>query len=246
MPIMKGEEKMSKNKEGKMSDFMPLFPPFPMPDLSDWSKQLGWNAPDFKANWESAIDGQKSAIDASKDQYEQFFEYMSGMFDSFAEALPEELPWMPSWVKPPKAVRKEIKEWEEMANAFFIEMTDSLTDFCVKSQEKACEKMPEPEEKPAEKAEPAKAEPAKAEPAKAEPAKKAAPAKKATPAKAAPAKKATPAKAEPAKKATPAKAEPAKATPAKKAEPAKATPAKKAEPAKAEPAKEAAKPAAKK
>ena len=143
MPIMKGEEKMSKSKEGKAGFMPPMFPMWEMPDM-DWS--FGFNSSDFKANWEKSIDRQKSNLDASKDQYNQFFEYMADMLDSFADALPEELPWMPSWAKPPKSVRKEMREWEEMANKYFLELADSLTDFAIQGQEKACEKIPEAEE----------------------------------------------------------------------------------------------------
>ncbi len=140
MALTKGEAKM--NKEEKYTVTMP---PFPMPDPSDWAKQLGWNAPNFKEEWEKAIDWQKSNVDATKDQYSQFFGYMSDMLDSFVDAIPEETPWDASWCKPPKSVRKEMKEWEQMANDFFVEMADSWTDFIIQGQEKACSKIPEAE-----------------------------------------------------------------------------------------------------
>ena len=138
-PIMKGENKMSKKNKA-------AFPMPPLPGIEwdqDWDWDWGWNSSDFKSNWEKAIGVQKSSIESSKDQYTQFFDYMTGMLDTFADSLPEELPWMPSWAKPPKSVRKEMKEWEKMANDFFVEMTDSWTSFVIESQEKACEKIPE-------------------------------------------------------------------------------------------------------
>jgi hypothetical protein len=134
------------SSEEKMAGAMPT-PPFPMPDPSEFKMPVSKS--DVKAAWEKSIDRQKSNLDASKDQYIQFFGYMSDMLDSFADALPEELPGMPmpSWVKPPKSVRKEMKEWEQMANDFFVEITDQWADFVIQSQEKACGKIPEAEEK---------------------------------------------------------------------------------------------------
>ena len=41
------------------------------------------------------------------------------------------------------AFRETMKEWEEMANDYFKEMADSWGDFVIKSQEKACEQIPE-------------------------------------------------------------------------------------------------------
>ena len=78
---------------------------------------------------------------------------MSDMLDSFADALPEELPWLPPCFQVPKSVRKEMKEWEQMANEFFVQVADSVTDFAIKGQEKACAKIPEAEKSAEQKGE---------------------------------------------------------------------------------------------
>ena len=147
-----------------MSEKKAGFPMFPMWDASEWDwSDCGWDwdwssrkekaeeksqefKADFKARWEKAIDMQKSSIDGSKGQYEQFFAHMMDLQDDFAEALPEELPWMPSWVQSPKSVRKSVKEFQKMANEHFIEQADAWTGFWIESQEKACAQIPDAEE----------------------------------------------------------------------------------------------------
>ncbi len=210
MPMMKGDGKMSKKKAA--------FPMFPMLEEFDWGWEWDWGWDKFqektdekfgefkgdaKTKWEKAIDLQKSAVDSSKDQYTQFFEYMSEMLDTFAESLPEELPWMPSWAKAPKSFRKTMKEWEKMANDFFVQQADSITDFAIKSQEKACAQIPEAPEKPEEKEVVAEAKVVEEKSAKAAPKAAAKPAAKTTakPAAKAEAKPAAKAEAKPAAKA---------------------------------------------
>ncbi|MBQ9003842.1 MAG: acyl--CoA ligase, partial [Eggerthellaceae bacterium] len=101
-PIMKGDGKMSKNKKKSGFPKPPMAPMFPMWDASDWDwdewdwswdwEDWDWDTrkekpyeksqefmADFKEYWEKAIDLQKSAIDGSKEQYEQFFAHMMDM-----------------------------------------------------------------------------------------------------------------------------------------------------------------------
>jgi hypothetical protein len=161
-PIVKGEEKMSKKKTAENGSW-------PMPPMwgeFEWNWQ-GWDgeaekakdqvkgkagelAADMKSFWEKGIDLQKSSIDRSKDQYDQFFTYIQDMMDDFVESLPEELPGMPPCPITPKDFRKSMKEWEEMINDYFKEQAGSWTDFAIKSQEKACEQIPEKKEDDAE------------------------------------------------------------------------------------------------
>ena len=149
---------MSEKKKEEEIGQWPLFPPL---DEIDWAwkdcnlekskaKFEGFNA-GMKSFWEKSIDMQKSSLDGSKDQYDQFFDYIQDMMDSFAESLPEELPWMPAWIQPPKAFRKSMKEWEKMVNDHIKEQMDSWTDFFIKSQEKACEQIPDAPESAEEK-----------------------------------------------------------------------------------------------
>ncbi len=153
LPIVKGDGKMSKKKADNGS-----WPMLPMLDEFDWNwddwdtvqKKSKKKAKEFSAEiksfWEKGIDLQKSSLDKSKDQYDQFFDSMQDAMDSFAEALPEDLPWMLPCFASPKSFRKQMKEWEQMANDYFKEQADTFADFAIKSQEKACEQIPEPEE----------------------------------------------------------------------------------------------------
>ena len=157
LPIMKGEKKMSNEKKAENGSW----PVFPMPkwDIPDWNwgdwdgnkekakEKFDSFKADMKSFWEKGIDLQKSSIDKSKEQYDQFFANFQEMMDDFADSLPEELPLMPPCFDSPKAFRKAMKEWEEMVNDYFKEQADLRADFAIKGQEKACEQIPEAEKK---------------------------------------------------------------------------------------------------
>lgn len=161
LPIMKGEKKMSKKKKEEFPKFpLPPLPPIPGApwnsdeDAEDSPKKKAKKLrSDVQTAWEKSIDMQKSSIDSSKKQYGEFFDYFTGMMDDFADALPEELPFMPPCFASPKDVRKSMKEFEAMANEHFITQMDNMTDFFLQSQEKACENLPEIKEKKEEQAE---------------------------------------------------------------------------------------------
>lgn len=172
---------MSKKTEEKGN--MPAFPMFDPSewDWSDWegnqekaTKKAKEFRNEMKSFWEKGIEMQKSALDNSKDQYDQLFASMQETMDSFAEFLPEDMPLMPPCFSSPKSFRKSMKEWEDMLNDYLKEQAGSLTDFAIKSQEKACENMPEVPEPPKKEKKEKKEEPAKEEEAakKEEPAKK--------------------------------------------------------------------------
>ena len=80
MPTVKGEEMSKKDK--KMD-----FPAFPKPE--DFDCDWSWDKSDMKAFWEKAIDFQKSSVDASKDNFDEFFSYYQDMMDDFAAFLPD-------------------------------------------------------------------------------------------------------------------------------------------------------------
>ncbi|MBE6473111.1 MAG: hypothetical protein E7Z99_05965 [Coriobacteriaceae bacterium] len=140
------------SKEEKAGNVWPMFPKWD-PAQAFWNgdkekskEQFKKFEGDMKEFWEKSIDIQKSSIDRSKDQYDQFFEYVQDMMDDFAGAFPEEMPWLPAWAMPPKSFRKEMKEWEKMANEHFKEQMGSMVDFFIQGQEKACAKVPAAEE----------------------------------------------------------------------------------------------------
>ena len=177
LPIMGGQGKgkmgaLANGPSGVMSMFPGAMPPMmplpPMPGAFPWS----WNgssqrgsrgdkaqelSSNMKSFWEKSIDMQQSSFDSSKDQYGQFFTSMMDLRDSFAESLPDQMPTIPGMPPlpiSPKSFMKSMKEWEEMLNEYFVEQTDSWTDFYIQSARKACGMLPEgPDESEEEAAE---------------------------------------------------------------------------------------------
>ena len=166
-PFMKGDFLMSKKKKKMMKNFasmwqgmMPPMPRMPFMPGADWfggdKEDMGLPMGDFmpgmKSFWEQTIEMQKSSIDGSRDQWKQFFNYMMEMHENFEEFMPEELPAMPGmpfaqmFPMSPKSFAKKMKEFQEMANEHFMEQADSMTDFFIKGQKKACEMFPQKKE----------------------------------------------------------------------------------------------------
>ena len=124
---------------------------------------------------------QKSSIENSKDQWNQVYDYMMSMQDTFTESLPDELPALPGIlgqlpVVSPKEFMKDLKEFQEMAKEYFVKQADSIVDVSIKSQEKVCDKVckaidnakKEKDEQPAKKAKEKPAKKAKEEAIEAE------------------------------------------------------------------------------
>ena len=169
MPLMEGVTNMSKKKFAP-TGFMPMFqgmmPQMPMMPMmpvlpvmpfaqnkNPWSCFANLNSCDntcgddfmsgMKKFWEQMIDVQKTSLNGTRDQWNQFFEHMMDMQDTFAESLPDELPSLPGFPQmpaiSPKDFMKRAKEFQEMTNAHFVEQADSVKDFYLKGQEKACD-----------------------------------------------------------------------------------------------------------
>ncbi len=203
---------MSKNNK-KNEGFAPMIPPIPMPFIPNFGN---WAKPEVKsydkkiivfmddcdanvmALWKQIIDMQKSYIESSKGQWQQFIDKLFEMQDSFANSLPEEFPVAPgmkSLPVTPKYLMDQLKQFEEMSNDYFTEQADSCADFCIKSQEQTRDVV----STIAEKASDLRQEEANADEAESAPAKKKATSKK----KAAQTEEAK--SAPPKKKATPKK-----------------------------------------
>ncbi len=153
------------DKKNASFTVLPMVPLPPLPIVLPMPVALGWDLEDrswnsddsskksstatlgskadIKPYWEKTIDFQKSALELTKDLYDLFFTYISDMLDGLAESLPDDFPYMPSWAESPKAFRETMKEWEEMTNDLFKEQVDTLSDYVIKSQEKACDQIPE-------------------------------------------------------------------------------------------------------
>ena len=173
---------MSKNAKS-----MPVPPmPFPFPGKKDDEKKkidFKTEFDNFEANMDSFFgqikDMQKSAMDASKKQWNTFFAQCIEMQQSFADSLPEEMPFFVP--VDPKDIIKKDKELRVMANKKAIEGADAFFDFMLQTQKYTKDVVSEGVKNVENKIEEKKAEEKKAE-------KKEAPAKKAAPKKNAEAK----------------------------------------------------------
>ena len=163
-PIMKGDKKMGKKKKA-LNGFMPKFKggAFPMPPvpfvpfpnmLGKIGAQNGSGENDdaqkekrekreniksmLKTFWMQNIDMQKSAVESSKEQWNQFFDYMMEIQETLFSSIPDDsssLPFAQLFVMPPKAFMKWARNFQEMANDHFVEQADSLADFFIQGQQ---------------------------------------------------------------------------------------------------------------
>ena len=164
--------KKDKKKDKKAEAAFPgMTPPW---DNKDAKKKAKAQAKEFasgmKSFMEKTVEMQKASTDGAKDQYDQVFAYMMGLQDGLAAALPDEIPailGLPALPVSPKDVAAAVKEFEEMANEYFVKQMDSRVDFFFQTKQKAVDMIPEP---PAEEeaAEDEAAEEAPAEEEKAE------------------------------------------------------------------------------
>ena len=143
---------------------MPMMPPMPFMQ-NNTSNDAACD--DFKSNMdkfcEQVMDMQKTSMDNTKDQWNKFFEYMMDMQDTFAESLPDEVPTLPGLPQlpavSPKEFMKQVKEFQEMVNKYFVEQADSAVEFSRKGQKKVREVVNKAiDNVKEEKEEPAKAE----------------------------------------------------------------------------------------
>ena len=238
MKLLKGDDYM-KNMINSVGGFAPMFgrknfplpllPPMPfMPGFAPWGMygkkdseendhKEDWE--DFKSNvktlCEQLEDMQKSSVEATKEQWDIFFDYTSKMQESLIDALPDEAPAGNPFFPPlpSKDYLKKRKEARDEANEHAKEQVDSFLDYAQKRQDKVKEAVSEGvkdvEDKVEKKKASKKTESKKVASKKS--ARKEAPAKKTEP------KKTASKEAAPAEKKAPAKKAPAKKSPAKKA-----------------------------
>lgn len=160
-----------KDKKDKKAEavFPGMTPPW---DNKEAKKKAKAQAKEFAAGMKSfmekTVEMQKASADGAKDQYDQVFAYMMGLQDGLAAALPEEVPailGLPALPVSPKDVAAAVKEFEELANEYFVKQMDSRVDFFFESKQKAVDMIPEPaaEEEAAEEEAPAEEEKAEDE-----------------------------------------------------------------------------------
>ncbi len=147
MPLMKGVNNMSKKKKNPMSNFMPKMPVPPMMAFAQKmaekknDENVKARKEDVKSSmmtfWEQMIDMQKSAMEASKEQWNQFFKNTLDIEDTFAAIMPDEAPSLFGFpLISPKAFMQNLKEFQEVSNAHFVEQLDSAVDFRFKGKER--------------------------------------------------------------------------------------------------------------
>ena len=124
---------MSKKNKNNMDMFRAFMPPMPfMPN----GKGFGWFASQaweeekeepgssMKKFWEQMIDVQKSAMDLTKEQWEQFVENMMALQKNFASSMPDKLPsppqmpFAPSFPDSPKKFKKQMKKFMKQMERF--------------------------------------------------------------------------------------------------------------------------------
>ena len=92
----------------------------------------------MKDFWLQMTEMQKASLENARELWNQTFAGMMEMQDAFAASLPEDvssLPFAQLMPIPPKAYMQRMKDFQEMANAHFVEQVDSFMDFCAQGQQ---------------------------------------------------------------------------------------------------------------
>lgn len=146
--MAKKDKKKDKKAEAAMPPFPGMTPPWDTEENKKKRKAKAKElATNMKAFMEKTVDMKKASADGAKDQYDQFFAYMMGVQDGIAASLPDELPailGLPAPAVSPKDVAQALKEFQEMANDYFVQQMDSRVDFLFQAQQKAVDMIPEP------------------------------------------------------------------------------------------------------
>ena len=142
---------VTKKSESKTQSF--YFVPAPFVPVWEWSndevRDEKWES--FKSNakkiGEQLRDMQMSSIDATRKQWDIFFDGTSKMQESFIDSLPDEAPAFPGFPPflplPTKAALKKGKEARDERNRQKKEQFDSFVDDAKKRQAKVKERISE-------------------------------------------------------------------------------------------------------
>ena len=88
-----------------------------------------------KSAWAQRNDRRKATADSRREQLKQRLDYMQEMQDTFAASFPDEMPYAQMLPIDPKAFIGWLKEFQIMANEYFLAQMDSAMDFYFKGQE---------------------------------------------------------------------------------------------------------------
>ncbi len=88
-----------------------------------------------KSAWTQRNDRRKATADSRRELWKQNLDYMQEMQNTFAASLPDELPCAQMLPIDPKAFMEWMKEFQIMANEYFVAQVDSAMDFYFRGQE---------------------------------------------------------------------------------------------------------------
>ncbi len=140
MPLMKDISELEDimPKSGGSMPFM--MPPMPFMPLPGFDSQTGGFNTNLMSCWDQFIEMQKSYIESSREQWDEFTDQFMEMEKTFANSLPEEFPVMPGfapWPVSPKEMMKKWQEFEEKSKENFMEQADSFARYYIRSLEQA-------------------------------------------------------------------------------------------------------------
>ena len=117
---------------------VPFIPAWEFPDGEDHEEDWENIKSTVNTLWKQIEDIQKESIDASKKQWDTFFNQTVKMQESFIDSLPDEapsVPGLPPMPAPPKKQLKKGKELREERNKRNKEQIDSFLDYAKKRQD---------------------------------------------------------------------------------------------------------------
>ena len=88
-------------------------------------------------------------MDSSREQWNQFFENMMEMEDSFIESLPDEVTAFPGFpfgqmpAASPKEFMKQMKKFQKMSNEHLVWLADFYIDMILRGQKQFCDVVSE-------------------------------------------------------------------------------------------------------
>ena len=126
---------------------MPPVPPMPFAPMPGNQNEVGEDVKEkinaqkenvkstVKSAWAQRNDRRKATADSRREQLKQRLDYMQEMQDTFAASFPDEMPYAQMLPIDPKAFIGWLKEFQIMANEYFLAQMDSAMDFYFKGQE---------------------------------------------------------------------------------------------------------------
>ena len=127
---------------------MPPVPPMPFAPMPGNQNEVGEDVKEkinaqkenvkstVKSAWAQRNDRRKATADSRREQLKQRLDYMQEMQDTFAASFPDEMPYAQMLPIDPKAFIGWLKEFQIMANEYFLAQMDSAMDFYFKGREK--------------------------------------------------------------------------------------------------------------